>query len=231
MTPGRHRSASPYTARWGTALDQQPVERIVFRLPAPEPYDFHEPVRCPYPRCGSQDVLLRQLVSKAVRDPFLRHVIARRYGCLRCGRTFRVYPSGIGPTQTSLRLRRLSLLLYLLGLSYAEVPRALAALGQPISKTSVYLIVRSTGISVPELRRRLRRVPLATGSGGNGRPCARWANRWLAVELYRDRGVADDGIVRVELFDRRELAVLLPWLEQVAAAAGAQMLVHRARAA
>ncbi|GBD16778.1 hypothetical protein HRbin26_01681 [bacterium HR26] len=57
----------------------------------------------------------------------------------------------------------------------------------------------------------------------------RWANRWLAVELGLD--VLGDGIVRVDVFQHEDLAALLPWLEQVAAAAGAQMLLRSDRAA
>jgi hypothetical protein len=173
-------------------------------------------------------VLLRQIVPKAVRDPLLRLVAARRYGCLRCGRTFRVYPQGVGPAQTSLRLRHLSLLLYLLGLSYADVPRALRALGLSMSKTAVYLTVRAAGVAVTGPRRRLRAVPVESGSGDET-PSSRWANRWLAVELGLD--VLGNGIVRVDVFQHEDLAALLPWLEQVAAAAGAQMLVHSDRAA
>ncbi|MCM8749577.1 hypothetical protein NET02_10495 [Thermomicrobiaceae bacterium CFH 74404] len=210
------------------ALERLPAGQIAFRFPALEPYRYPEPVRCPYPRCGSRDVLLRQIVPKAVRDPFLRQVMARRYGCLRCGRTFRVYPQGIGPAQTSLRLRHLSLLLYLLGLSYADVPRALRALGLSMSKTAVYLTVRAAGAAVSGPRQRLRAVPAEAGSGDEVAP-SRWANRWLAVELGRD--MWGDSIVRVDVFQTEDLAALLPWLEQIATAADAQMLVRANRAA
>uniref|UniRef100_A0A831T8C4 Transposase n=1 Tax=Thermorudis peleae TaxID=1382356 RepID=A0A831T8C4_9BACT len=221
-------SATLRSGQGPATLDRLPAGRIAFCLPAVEPHRYPEPVRCPYPRCGSQDVLLRQLVPKAVRDPLLRLVTARRYGCLRCGRTFRVYPQGVGPAQTSLRLRHLSLLLYLLGLSYADVPRALRALGLSMSKTAVYLTVRAAGVAVTGPRRRLRAVPVESGSGDET-PSSRWANRWLAVELGLD--VLGNGIVRVDVFQREDLAALLPWLEQVAAAAGAQMLIRSDRAA
>lgn len=221
-------SATLRSGQGPATLDRLPAGRIAFCLPAVEPHRYPEPVRCPYPRCGSQDVLLRQIVPKAVRDPLLRLVTARRYGCLRCGRTFRVYPQGVGPAQTSLRLRHLSLLLYLLGLSYADVPRALRALGLSMSKTAVYLTVRAAGVAVTGPRRRLRAVPAESGSGDET-PSSRWANRWLAVELGLD--VLDNGIVRVDVFQHEDLAALLPWLEQVAAAAGAQMLIRSDRAA
>jgi transposase-like protein len=55
--------------------------------------------------------------------------MAQRYKCLRCGRTFRVYPEGVTRAQTSKRVKGLAVMLYLLGLSYRVVALALEALG------------------------------------------------------------------------------------------------------
>jgi hypothetical protein len=70
---------------------------------------------------GGQHFKLRQVVVKPLRDTKLAAVEARRYGCMRCGRTFRVYPGGVSPAQTAARLRGLGVLLYLLGRSYGAV--------------------------------------------------------------------------------------------------------------
>ena len=50
-----------------------------------------------------------------MRDLRLDAVIAHRYQCPRCGRTFRVYPAGISHDQTSARLKGLAVMFYALG--------------------------------------------------------------------------------------------------------------------
>jgi hypothetical protein len=64
-----------------------------------------------------------------VRDRTHSEVIARRYECLHCHRTFRVYPQGINQKQFSQRALGLAVMLYLLGLSYGAVVLTLEALG------------------------------------------------------------------------------------------------------
>jgi len=39
--------------------------------------------------------------AKAIRDASYEAVEAQRYRCLRCGRTFRVYPKGVSRAQQS----------------------------------------------------------------------------------------------------------------------------------
>ena len=55
--------------------------------------------------------------------------MAHRYECLRCSRTFRVYPQGVTKDHISRRVKGLGILLCLLGLSYGAVSLALDALG------------------------------------------------------------------------------------------------------
>jgi hypothetical protein len=64
-----------------------------------------------------------------VRDTVYSEVAARRYDCLRCVRTSRVYPLGNTDDQTSRRLRGLAVLFYIMGLSYRAVALVLVALG------------------------------------------------------------------------------------------------------
>src|SRR5512139_2362342 len=79
--------------------------RLKLLLPKVEPGVFAEPCVCPNQECGGQQFHLHQEVRKAVRDTVWHEVTARRYECLRCGQTFRVYPLGITADQTSLRLK------------------------------------------------------------------------------------------------------------------------------
>lgn len=78
--------------------------------------------------------------------------MARRYRCLKCHSTFRVYPHGISHDQQSDTLKGLSVLLYVLGLSYQGVADLLEALSYPLSKTTVYENVQAAGVRARRLR-------------------------------------------------------------------------------
>ncbi len=60
---------------------------------------------------------------KPLRDVKYAEVLSYRYTCcVRCGRSFRVYPRGVSKgAQQSQRLRAMTVLLYVLGLSYGAV--------------------------------------------------------------------------------------------------------------
>ena len=60
----------------------------------------------------------REGERKPLRDTRYEEVRSYRWKCLRCGRTFRVYPPGVSQAQQSDRLKATSVLLYVLGLSY-----------------------------------------------------------------------------------------------------------------
>ena len=64
---------------------------------------------------------------------------------MTCDRTFRVYPHGVSQAQQSDRLKAMSVLLYILGLSYGGVSDFLCAIGLGIGKTTVYENVRAAG--------------------------------------------------------------------------------------
>jgi transposase-like protein len=83
--------------------------------------------------------------QKAIRDPNHDQVKSFRHKCLRCGRTFRVYPQGVSRTEQSDRLKAISVLLYVLGLSYGAVADFMEALGISICKTTVYNNVQEAG--------------------------------------------------------------------------------------
>jgi transposase-like protein len=130
------------------------------RLPKVEPDSIQAPVRCPFRigkhksrPCTGRHFKLHQLnCDKPLRD--LRHprVQAQRYRCLSCQRTFRVYPRGVSAAQQSSNLKALSVLLYVLGLSYQGVSDLLAALGQPLSKATIYNNVQAAGAQAISLR-------------------------------------------------------------------------------
>lgn len=103
--------------------------RLSLILPVVEPKQYHEPEQCAYWKCKGKHFRMRQEVPKNVQDMQYEQVFARRYECLRCHRTFRVYPRGVLRGQFSQRIKGIGVMLYLLGLSYGAVELVLAALG------------------------------------------------------------------------------------------------------
>ena len=122
--------------------------RFQLLLPAVDPKHLMPPTKCVSPSCASKGFRLYQPVQKAVRDTVYQQVEAHRYQCLKCGRTFRVYPAGVTAAHMSQRVKGLAVLLYLLGLSYRAVSLALAALGVAMSKTHVYNTVQQAARGV-----------------------------------------------------------------------------------
>ncbi len=111
------------------------------------------PSKCAYADCTSKQVQLHQPVSKALRDTVYPQMEVHRYRCLKCRRTFRVYPPGVTQAQSSERVKGLAVMLYLLGISYGAVSLALEGLGVPLSKTRVYETVQAVAARVPGLKR------------------------------------------------------------------------------
>ena len=111
------------------------------------------PTTCTFSDCSGKRFRFHQPVAKSLRDTIHQQVEAHRYQCLKCGRTFRVYPEGVTSAQTSQRVKGLAVLLYLLGLSYGAVSLALEAIGVSLSKTHVYNTVQEAAKRVPGLKR------------------------------------------------------------------------------
>lgn len=65
--------------------------RLKLILPVVEVKKYKHPRECPY-ECGGKEFILPQTVIKKVCDTTHEEVEARRYKCLSCQRTFRVYP-------------------------------------------------------------------------------------------------------------------------------------------
>lgn len=198
--------------------------RLLVIPPPVQPEIFPEPRGCPHADCGSQHVQFRQAVRKPVRDTQLTEVVAHRYQCPRCGRTFRLYPIGISHDQTSARLKGTAVMFYVLGMSYGAVATALTALGWPLSKVAVYNAVQEAGAAVVGLRRQA----VARGGGcvvglGVDLTTVRCAGHWLTVGVSVNAvtGVA----LSVDLLPNGEAATLTAWVAELAAALGAEVLV------
>jgi hypothetical protein len=179
---------------------------------------------CPYAGCGGRHVQVRQAVAKPIRDTRLAEVVAHRYQCLRCGRTFRVYPVGVSHDQTSARLKGMAVMFYVLGMSYGAVAAALDVLGFPLSKAGVYYAVQEAGAAVPGLRREaVRRGGGRVVGLGADLTSVRCKGQWLTV------GVSVDAVaglaLTVDLLPNGEAETLTRWVADLADAVGAEVLV------
>ncbi len=132
---------------------------LCVRLPKIESSVIEPPAQCPlrhpktHRRCTGRHFKLHQrLCVKRVRDLKHAKVMAHRYRCLKCQRTFRVYPQGVSNDQQSDSLKALSVLLYVMGLSYQGVVDLLTALEQPLSLGTVLANVQAAGKKARRLR-------------------------------------------------------------------------------
>jgi hypothetical protein len=91
--------------------------RLQLILPQVNAKEFRSPSVCPLEYCQGRHFAHHQEVDKPLKDTKYRRVAAHRYRCLRCRRTFRVYPQGVTRAQASQRVKGLGVMLYVLGLS------------------------------------------------------------------------------------------------------------------
>jgi hypothetical protein len=198
--------------------------RLSLILPPVQPAVYPAVERCPYAGCGGRHLQPWQAVPKPLRDTQLHEVIAQRYRCVRCGRTFRVYPLGVSHDQTSARLKGVAVMFYVLGMSYGAAASALTALGFPLSKVAVYYAVQEAGAAVAGLRREaVRRGGGRVVALGVDLTSVRCRGEWLTVGIGVDavRGT----VLSLDLLPNGETATLTAWVAELATALGAELLI------
>ena len=134
--------------------------RIQARLPKVEPKVYEIPKECPY-GCGGKYFRQhgRKGQVKKLRDTKYDEVMVYRYKCIGCKRTFRVYPQGVlGRAQQSARMKGITQLLYVLGLSYGAVEDFTQAMGNGIGKTTAYNNVQEAGIAARKKQKEQRQT-------------------------------------------------------------------------
>lgn len=121
--------------------------RISVRLPRVEPAEYDQPEECPAEGCEGRHFKPYGVKGerKALRDMKYQEVRSYRWRCLTCQQTFRVYPRGVSGADQSDRMKAITVLMYVLGLSYGAVSDVMEALGCGISKTTVYNNVQTAG--------------------------------------------------------------------------------------
>jgi len=195
--------------------------RLQLILPRVDPTEFKEPRECPY--CGGRYCRVLQTVRKPLRDTVCHHVYARRYVCLKCGRTWRVYPTGVSRAQVSRRVDGLAVMLYLLGLSYGAVSLALEALGVSLCKSEVYEAVQEAARRVPGMRREAVFGALRTPVVGSDVTSVRCNGQWLPLGLCVDDTTGL--VLSVDGLPGEDVHALQAWLTPIATAVGAELLV------
>jgi transposase-like protein len=181
------------------------------------------PEQCPDPKCCGQYFQIHQAVKKAVRDSQYSEVQALRYTCLKCRRTFRVYPQGVQAAQVSQRVKGMAVMLYLLGLSYGAVELMLAALGVFLSKTSVYRAVQAAGEALPGMKRSEMVSGYRTGAIGADLTFVKCKGKWLPIGVIVDP--INGLVLSIDHLSGEDAEELQKWIEPVAEIVGAHTLV------
>ena len=199
--------------------------RVRARIPTLEPAVMRPPAICPYEDCQGCYFKKHQLqCDKPVRDTQIERVVVFRQKCLACGRTHRVYPQGVSRAQQSDRLKGLSILFYILGISYRGVEDVLEALGYPLDHTTVYRNVQAAGKQVQQLRQAwLQQVAgkvSVVGADVTYLQC-RGERVAMAVAIDTQTGVTLD----IEILDNEDTETLEAWLQPLLQLVGAEVLI------
>jgi len=197
--------------------------RLHLILPRVEPTVMSLPASCPYEGCQGIHFRHHQEVAKPLRDTVYPQVGVHRYECLRCKRTFRVYPRGVTRAQTSQRVQGLAVLLYMLGLSYGAVSLVLEALGAYLCKSRVYDVVQAAAERVPGLKRERIFEGVQTPALGSDVTSVKCNGQWLTLGLCVDDTTGL--VLTVDELSGEDAETLKKWLAPIAEAVGAEILV------
>ena len=172
---------------------------IVLQLPKVERRNTQRPKECKY--CQGEILQSWGQVNKRVKDTKVRNVKVYRYRCASCRRSFRHYPDGITRAMQSVRLKKLIVIIWSLGLSYRSVSCLLSVFGIACSRMSGWRDVQQAG---EKLRKQVgwkrARIVGVDGAWLNGRGIM------VAVDM-------DDGQpLAIGQIDEKDSAAVYRWL-------------------
>ena len=197
--------------------------RLKLILPIIDPEQFIEPAHCIDPKCKGDRFVPWQEVKKNVRDTEYEMVSARRSKCVRCGRTFRVYPQGVQSSQMSQRVKGMGVMLYVLGLSYGATALMLEALGVLESKSSVYRAVQAAAEAVPGMKRTELLQGYRTKAIGADLTSVKCKGQWLPIGVVVDP--INGLVLTIDHLEGEDAQTLQEWIEPIADQVGAHTLV------
>ena len=198
--------------------------RIKIQLPRVENTSPLVPEACPY-KCGCQDFKKHGKEGKRehIRDTQHDKASSQRWLCLRCKRTCRSYSPGISNAQQSNRLKAMSIILYVMGLSYGAVADFLEALGVGIGKTTVYENVQAAGITSRQRQKQERetgKVHKVIGSDGTYIKI-----KGVKVGIQVVVGDSNQDLLGLELTMSENSPEIVTMIEAIAAEVEAEVLV------
>ena len=193
--------------------------RIQVQLPRVNPEVYQEAAACPH--CGGEHFKAhgKKGYAKKVRDVHHEEVSSHRLKCMRCKRTFRVYPEGISQANQSDHLKGMSVLLYVLGLSYGGVSDFLKAVGVFIGKTTVYDNVQSAGVASRQ-QGRSQGTSAVIGSDGT---YIKVKGVQVGIQVIVDDSTQD--LLGLELVTSENSPEMVAILREIAQTVGAKVLV------
>jgi len=197
--------------------------RLNLILPIVDPEQYTEPARCMDPKCKGERFVPWQEAKKNVRDTEYEAVTARRYKCMQCGKTFRVYPQGVQKSQVSQRVKGMGVMLYVLGLSYGAVVIMLEALGVYESKSSVYRSVQAAAEAVPGMKRMGLIEGYRTKALGSDLTSVKCKGQWLPIGVTVDS--INGFVLCIDQLAGEDAETLKAWIEPIADQVGAETLV------
>jgi transposase-like protein len=197
--------------------------RLNLILPVVNPEKITKPEKCPHQKCGGKHFKVHQEVKKAIRDSKYTEVSALRYECLKCRRTFRVYPQGVQAAHVSQRIKGMALMFYMLGLSYGAVSIVMEALGVFLGKTSVYRAVQAAGEAVPGMKRTEIFSGYQTKAIGADLTGVKCKGKWLPIGVIVDP--LNGMVLSIDCLSSEDAEELQKWIEPIADTVGAHTLV------
>jgi hypothetical protein len=197
--------------------------RLNLILPAVNPEQIDQPKKCAHKKCSGKHFKVWQEVKKAIRDSQYEEVRALRYECLKCRRTFRVYPQGVQAAQVSQRVKGIAVMLYILGLSYGAVALMMEALGVFLGKTSVYRAVQAAGEAIPGMKRTVILSGYQTKALGADLTGVKCKGKWLPIGVIVDP--INGMVLSIDHLSGEDAEELQKWIAPIADAVGAHTLV------
>jgi len=129
----------------------------------------------------------------------------------------------VSGAQTSQRVKGLTVLLYLLGLSYGATSLTLEALGVFMCKTRVYDVVQAAAERVPGMTRTAVFSDIRTPALGGDVTTVRCAGEWLSLGLSVDDTTGL--VLTVDGLEGEDAESLQAWLTPIVKSVGAQLLI------
>jgi DNA-directed RNA polymerase subunit RPC12/RpoP len=124
--------------------------KIRLVIPPVKPTPADRPASCPH--CGHWRLHRHGHVTKPLKDHRQAAVLAERYRCCGCGRTFRHYPAGVSRATQRQRTIVLAALCYGLGLSCSASAHLLGALGIELCAMTVWRDAQAAGAALRRTR-------------------------------------------------------------------------------